>query len=251
MKVPSLQFLLIILIVGGCSSGRDATRTSSEPYDTLTVGSLNVANLSRRVERDDVSRLARLISREGVHIVAVSGITRYPHVTTRTDLVDELTARTEMYSAFGESAMLSGRQTGNAVFSIYPIRSRNSTPYEGLRSATFASAFEAVIDCGLRDIVVVSTHLPDNAAKVDIAVCVNTLASLRAQYAPYAMIVAGNLFASPNPTGEFLIARAEGKETPFWFSNDGSLNLISQKTVKTSLGTMTVARFEVFRPPLP
>lgn len=248
--LPRFALLVFVLAIG-CSPTREAVKKSPEPYDTLTVGSLNVANLSRRIEKNDITRLARIIDDEGLHLLAIAGITRYPQVSTRVDLVDELTTRAGIYSAFGESATISGRQTGNAVFSVYPIRAQRTTHYEGLQSNTFESAFQAVIDCGLRDVAVISTRLPESASRPDISLCMETLASLHAQYKDYALIIAGNLPASPDPAGEFLTARAEGNITPLWYSNDGSLRLISQKSVKTPLGMMTVARLAIFRSPVP
>lgn len=248
--LPRFAFLVFVLAIG-CSPTKEPLKKSPEPYDTLTVGSLNVAKLSKRIEKSDITRLAQIIDNEELHILAVWGITRYPQVATRVDLVDELTARAGIYSAFGESATISGRQTGNAVLSVYPIRAQRTTHYEGLRSTTFESAFQVVIDCGLRDVAVVSTHLPENASQGDVTVCMNTLATIQAHYADHAMVIAGNLPASHNPAGEYLSARAEGKEIPFWYSNDGSLRLLSQKTLRTPLGTMTVARLAIFRPPVP
>jgi endonuclease/exonuclease/phosphatase family metal-dependent hydrolase len=249
MNTPSFRFIVFCfaLIAGGCSSGKEAARNNLVPYDTLTVGSLNLATLARRIEKDDAAQLARIVRRENLHILAVQGVTRYPQVTTRIDLVDELTARIEMYSAFGESANFSGRQTGNAVFSIYPIRSQRNTQYEGLQSNAFESAFQATIDCGLRDVVVVSTHLPEALTDADQRVCAKMLVSLKADYENNAMVVAGNLPASPNPTADFVVARSKESNSLFWFSRDGSLRLLSKKTAKTPLGTMVIARLEIFR----
>jgi hypothetical protein len=249
---PHFVVLLFILAIGGCSSSQDVGDKTPEPYDTLTVGSLNIANLGRRIETNDVARLARIVREENLHVLSIAGITRYPQLRTRVDIVDEIASRIDMYSGFGESATISGRQTGNAVLSVYPIRSQRTTEYRGLQTKSFESAFQAMVDCGLRDVMVVSTHLPEHPTNAEVAACVNTLASLRLEYSNYSMIIAGNLPTSSDRVKGFAVVRStEGDVPVFWYSNDGSLRLVSQKRVKTPLGTMLVARFGIFRPLLP
>jgi len=252
MKSPVLRFVLgLFLLAASCSPSKEPTKKPPQPYDTLTVGSLTLAQHARRIEKADVSQIADIITREHLHILAVVGMTRYPLVATRVDLVEELARLSGMYAGFGESATISGRQTGNAIFSVYPIKAQRTTQYEGLHSTSFESAYQATIDCGLRDVVAISTHLPEHLIGADRDRCLNVLFSLREQYANTALIVAGNLPALSNDAGDFLSVGVKGSNLLLWYSNDGTLNPISQKTVKTSLGTMAITRFEIFRPLVP
>lgn len=254
-----LSFSLLLL---GCPSTKEIKKEEPpptvkkpiEPEDTITVASLNLANLSKKIEKEDIVQLAKILKRENIHILALEAVTRYPELTTRVDIVDELKAKTEMYSAFGETINLSGKQTGNAVFSVYPIRSSQSTLYEGLQSKSLESAFQAIIDCGVRDVVVISTHLPEKATDADQKTCVNTLTSLKSFYPNRPMIIAGNLPSSAayRKMNDFQIAPS--KESPtslLWFLNDGSLKVVSQNTEKSSLGTLLIVQFGIFRQPQP
>lgn len=254
-------FVVIFLFFIGCASTKEVKKEETpivkkliEPEDTITVASLNLASRSKKIEKDDIAQLAKMLKRENVHILTLEEVTRYPELTTRLDIVDELKKKTEMYAAFGETINLSGKQTGNAVFSVYPLRSSQSTPYEGLKSKSFASAFQAIVDCGVRDVLIISTHLPEKVTDDDQTKCVNTLVRLKTNYGNRPMIIAGNL-----PTSSIFIKISDfqtilSKESPeslFWFSNDGSLKLVSQKVEKSSLGTLFIVHLGIFRPPQP
>jgi endonuclease/exonuclease/phosphatase family metal-dependent hydrolase len=259
-RIILCSFFSLFLL--GCSSSKEVKKEEPPspvkqpvvPEDTIHVASLNLAKLSRRIENDDIAQLAKILKRESIHILALEAVTRYPELTTRLDIVDELRAKTEMYSGFGETINLSGKQTGNAVLSVYPIRSTQSTLYEGLQSKSFASAFQAIVDCGVRDVVIVSTHLPEKASDADQMMCVNTLISLGSFYSNRPMIIAGNLPTSFNfrKVNDFKsVVSKESSESLFWFLNDGSLKFVSQKTEKCSLGTLFIAQFGIFRLPQP
>lgn len=148
--------LLFLFLVVGC-----ATVPERASRSTIRVGSLDISSISGRLEKKSVEDLARLLIKEGVEIVAVQGITRYPGVRTRVDFVDELALKADMRHAFGEVMNLSGRQTGNAVFSVFPILTSKNQPIDGLASSEFAAAVHALIDGGLVEINVVSARLPE------------------------------------------------------------------------------------------
>jgi len=119
--------LLSLFLALNCATVPEAER----PRSTTRVGSLDISSISGRLEKKRVDDLARLLIKERVEILAVQGITRYPGVRTRLDFADELALKADMQHAFGEVMNLSGRQTGNAVFSIYPILSSKNQPIEG------------------------------------------------------------------------------------------------------------------------
>ena len=185
----------------------------------------------------------------------VQGIARYPNVKTRVDFVNELAAQMDMRHAFGESIDISGRQQGNAVFSIYPIRSNQKKEYD-VPSAFYESALLVSIDAGMRDVAVVSTRLPAKATSDELAKCIHTIAGLqKSPEAPF--VVAGNLPAYkksrdfeqftdlqsllPDGSGKLLTSR-------LWFTAGDLFKLLNARTVKTELGTLTVAEFGLYQP---
>jgi len=153
--------------------------------------------------------------------------------------------------AFGECINLSGRQTGNAVFSGYPINTHWNTAYDGIASKGFESALQAVIDCGAREVVVVSTRLPEEASAEDMTTCVKTLSSFNNYYPNDPLIVAGNLPASDvfrSLTHFRSVQEPKGGESArLWYSDDGSLSLLSVRVQPSALNSIVIAEFGIFR----
>jgi hypothetical protein len=141
----------------------------------------------------------------------------------------------------------SGRQTGNAIFSMYPVQSSHNEPFEGMKSVTVESALRATIDAGVHSISVVSAELPAKAGVEDQARCGSIIESLDL-ITP--MIATGNL-PSTLPAGLLDAAALLSSEhapagTGLWYSR-GVLKPVSVRIVHTDLGPLLVGRFEVDR----
>jgi len=249
------------LLLTGCSAPPKTTKSEApaptQPKLALTVrvASVDLSGYGKRIEKKDIEQLSAALKREQIEILAVQGIARYPNVKTRVDFVNELAAQMDMRHAFGESIDISGRQQGNAVFSIYPIRSNQKKEYD-VPSAFYESALLVSIDAGVRDIVVVSTRLPTKATSDELAKCIRTIAGLqKSPEAPF--VVAGNLPAYkksrdferftdlqsslPGGSGKLLTSR-------LWFTAGDLFEPLNARAVKTELGTLTIAEFGLYQP---
>jgi hypothetical protein len=256
-------FLLVALVGAGCPSTREVPKKRPEqplaapamkkppaPGIIVRFASLDISKFPRKIEAPDIERLAAALWKDTVEIFALQGITRYPELKNRIDILQELAARAEMRSTFGETIFLSGHLGGNAVFSSFPIRSSENTHYDRIRSTNFEAALQALIDCGMRDVLVVSTQIPEKASDEDQSICSSTLASFSNLYFNNPVIIAGNL-----PRAEAVRAMAQYNEPPgtkpadaprIWFSGDGSLKLLGIRYENTALGRMAVAEFGIF-----
>jgi endonuclease/exonuclease/phosphatase family metal-dependent hydrolase len=216
------------------------------PDITLTVASINLGAVGRRIEKADVDNLCKAVQREKADILAVQGMTRYPGVATRIDVFEEITAGTGMRSVFGENVTLSGRQSGNALYSTYPIHSHEVKPYAGISSTNFEAALVGLIDAGPREIAVVSTLLPEKAPAADLGACQSALALLRQAYAGTPLIVNGNL---PKPDGAgqdaYRAAQPPGGAARAWYTPAG-LQPVESRSVETPLGPMLVTQYGVY-----
>lgn len=267
---------LLVWIFAGCPAPREAQKeeqpTPTEkkpivPAIEIRVASIDLSKYQKKIERDDVQQFAIRLKRDSIDILTVQGITRYPELTTRVDFVDELATRTEMRKAFGETISISGRQNGNAVFSAYPIHSSENTPYDNLHSTKPEAALQAVIDCGVRDIVLISTQLPEKASTEDQSTVVNRLASFNNFYINRPIIMTGNLPRSDalrsmaqfdvvklirqkdgQRSGQSRDGQVQSGDTPrIWYSMNETLRLLDAKIESTVFGPMVVAEFGVFR----
>jgi hypothetical protein len=169
--------------------------------------------------------------------------------------VEEFPSRADMRRAFGETIDMSGQQRVNAVFSIYPIQWSNKKQFD-VPSAFFESALQVSIDAGVRDVIIVSTRLPEKATGKDLVSCAQTIAELQTKIdKPF--IVTGNLpilskvkapesFADIQST---LLADAGATVTSrVWYARGDLFRPLSARTVKTDLGIMTVVEFGLYQP---
>jgi len=258
IKQSSIKILIILLSIfmfWGCPTTPPKAEKESvlKPEITLKVASLNLANLNKRIERKNIVELARILKREQVEVFTAQGISRYPGVTTRVDFVNEFTGQTEWRNVFGEMLNVSGRQTGNAIFSSYPIISHYNQTYDDIKSADFEAALQATIDAGVRSIVVVSAQLPSKATANEQAQCIKLIAALNPDEVNPLTIVAGNL-----PSSETIRAASSFAEVPLqgstkstspkvWYSASKGLQLLTSRTVDTELGTLVIAQWGLFR----
>lgn len=264
----AILFLFLSLILAGCPPAKETAKEETPPPPpviekkptapdiTLITASIDLSAIGRRIEKKDVESFSSALKKEKVDILAVQGINRYPGVATRIDVFEEIGKGMEMRSAFGESMTLTGRQTGNAVFSTYPIKSNDNVHYNGISSTNFESALLAVIDGGSRDIVVVSTLLPEKPSAADLAKCTSTLTSLQQSYAGTPMIVTGNVPTPPKSeiTRELEPFKVEqvshNRIYRIWYTAEG-LKTVSTKTIESSLGTVILTQFGLYRKPQP
>lgn len=252
--IPRLKPTLVVAATAsmlwwpGCVTTPKATQseapTPPKAELQLTVASLNLTNLNKRIERSDIQRLWQILKAEKVEVLAVQNLSRYPGVATRVDLIQELSKLADWRQAFGETADFSGRQVGNAVLSAYPIRSNANEPFRGVRSAVNEGSLHAVIDGGVRDLLVVSAQLPPKASAADQASCVKLIRAARGDDR-MPTIVGGNLPAKSD--GFTAIDGASSSATRVMFEGHGMLQPAASRTVDTPLGPVVIVVFDLFR----
>jgi len=252
-RLQPFSLFLIGVFLAGCSS-QPAQKESKAgtPELTIQVASMNLASLNKRIEKRDIKKIVDILKREQIEILSVQAITRYPGVATRVDFVDELAKQGDLNSAFGEMINNSGRQTGNAIFSSYPIRSKVNQPFEKIKSVKFEAAFLAMIDGGTRPVYVVSAQIPLHAPLADQKACIAQISSLHQGEKNGAIIITGNL-----PTADGIlaggpyrgVAGTDSREaaTGMWMMSNESLKVSSIRTIETDFGPMIVAQFGLFR----
>ncbi len=223
---------------------------------TLQVASLNLSGFTKLYEKKDIDKFAKLLKKEQIDILTVQGITRYPGIERHVDFVNELVARSEMRQVFGEMFNNSGRQSGNGIFSNYPLRNNHNEPFDGVKSALFEAALETSVDGGVKDIVVVSALLPSKAPESDQSKCMKIISEKSLAGTNQPMILTGNLPLAETIRGSGRyqdVAELNGMlgnkrlSTKIWFTDDGSLKLIGAREVESDFGTMLVAQFGLFR----
>lgn len=260
MRPYFLLFFLLAILLTGCPPSKETKKEENpppasikpnEPEIIIKVACLNLGRFNKRIEADDVDRFATIILRDTVDILILHGITRYPDLPDRVDVVEELANRAAMRKVFGETITVTGRQGGNAVFSTYPIVSNENLHYANLHSGNFEAALQAMIDCGAAQIVVIGTQLPENAMIDDQSVVAGTLSSFNNLYINHPIIIGGNLprTEAMRTVASYNDARpGKNDDAPrIWYSNDGSIRPVSARAERTNFGPMTVVNFGIFK----
>ena len=255
LNIRLFLFVLATLYLWSCTTPPKAEKevVPQKPETTIQVASINLAHLNKRIERSNVTEFVKILKKEQIEVLAVQGITRYPGVATRLDFVNEVSAKIDWRNAFGEMLSVSGRQTGNAVFSVYPILSHQNFPWDKVKSSSFEAALQATVDAGTGSLIVVSTQLPSNATLQEQAQCLKLIADMNPDTANPLMIVAGNM-----PTDEVIRTTNSFAKVPLpessrnttskmWFSLNTSFQLLASRSVETELGTLVIAQFGISR----
>jgi len=256
--------LILALFLTGCPSPKPITKEVPPPSPkevkvpvleiVVHFASIDLSQYTQRIEKSDIQKFASQLKKDSIDILTIQSITRYPELKSRVDLVDELAGAADMRKAFGETINISGRQNGNGIFAVYPIRSSDNLQFDKLKSTGFEAALQTIIDCGSRDILIVSTQISDKATETDISNILTTLGHLTKTYPDHPIIISGNL--SPNEAGNKMTAYENvttGKivETPtVWFSKNESVRMLEHKTVSTVFGKMVLVNFGIYRQPM-
>jgi endonuclease/exonuclease/phosphatase family metal-dependent hydrolase len=257
IKPPFIIFLPLIpisLFLCGCASSSkiDKSLTERKPRITIQIGSLDLTNLNKRIEQKHIVELAKILKHEQVEVLTVQGISRYPGVAARVDLVDELSRQTDWRNEFGEMLNISGRQTGNVVFSAYPITSHQTIAFEKIISRSFETSLETIIDAGAYPLNVISTQLPAKATAEERLQCVKLITTLNADRTDPPIIITGNLppLETVDRTSLFTEAHnlklAKTTVPKIWYTANASFQLLSSRTVETELGTILIAQFGLY-----
>ncbi|MBI5216007.1 MAG: endonuclease/exonuclease/phosphatase family protein [Ignavibacteriae bacterium] len=273
--VVIFNFLLLTFILTGCPPKEIKREETTQPPPpppltkkplvqelTFRTASFDLKTLSKKIERKDVVKTAALLKKEKVDIVAVQQVVRYPEIKDRTDTFEELAKEMGMYKAFGENITLSGRQTGNALFSSYPIRSHDNITYSGLKSYNFESALIGIIDLGISNVITVCTRIPDKASEADEARCLNSLMVSKRSLDDAPMLLFGNItkpkqfekIVDVTEPFEYNIVtheqKSETQKFPFWYSS-GEIHLLQSYVRESELGLILIAEFQLISKPTP
>ena len=253
-----LVFIAALLYLQSCATPPKAENESipvkpAKPAITIQIASINLALFNKRLERKNIIELSKILKNEQIEVLAVQGIARYPGIATRVDFVNELSAKTEWRNVFGETMNISGKQTGNAIFTLYPILSHENFSWEKVITTSYDAAVQATIDAGARSLTIVSTQIPVKATANQQAQCSKLIASMNADTVNQPMIVAGNLPAeeivrTANSFADVpLPVSSKSSKQKIWYSANTTIQLLGARSIETELGTLLVAEFGLSR----
>ncbi len=264
MKMKKKYFIPLIIFscLIGCKTLKEfetvtpETRKLKEPVLTFNISGLNLSNESTKYSKTAISNLLAILKKEDIQIFALQGVTRYPDLPNRLDIINELQSATDMYFRFGETQNNSGRQYGHAVLSEFKIQSHHNSEYQSLKSMN--TYLSTLIDIGLYNVVITSTLIPDNLKNSEKIFCVSEWLKIQEEYKNCPVILTGNIAAAGidnlNKTN-FISLRKNNSDTEtipmdirtqVYYTDTEKMKIMEIKRVDTAFGDMFIYKFGLF-----
>jgi endonuclease/exonuclease/phosphatase family metal-dependent hydrolase len=117
----------------------------------------------------DLLRIAELIKREHMDIVALQEVDKGVERTARRDLPAELAELTGMTCVFSNNFHFQGGEYGNAILTRFPIKYSTNTLYKMLRPGEQRGLLQLILNVHGRDLVFMTTHIdhrPDDSERL-------------------------------------------------------------------------------------
>ena len=160
-----MKYLPLLIFLFACSTNRSATGTETSHTDTIKVLTYNIhhANPPSRKDFIDLDAIAKVISQQQPHFVALQEVDVHTGRSGRdVHEAEALAARTGMHAYFTKGIPYDGGEYGIAVLSRYPIREGRgyqlpSVP--GLKGEPRVLCTVITTLPGGRKIMMASTHL--------------------------------------------------------------------------------------------
>ncbi|MBP8975360.1 MAG: hypothetical protein KBG83_01460 [Bacteroidetes bacterium] len=221
------------------------------PEITFRIATLDMAQQKKRLEKRDLEQLANILKNEHIDVLTVQNVVRYPGLQSRIDFVNELTKNLDLRSAFGEMSNVGGKQTGNAIFSLYPIISHRTITFETVVPSSFEGGLTTTIDVGATSLNVISAQLPPKLNQQKKSQCLSILLpqSKDADTVPH--IITGNLLSAEKLAPQFSsIPIGENRNSflpQIWKVVQDDFKQGEIKTLSTSIGTLVIVDFQYYR----
>ncbi len=209
-----------------------------EPAITLNIASLDLSTYPTKTTKQSVQNLAVALKAEDVQVIAIQSVTRYPELKNRVDFVSELQKATEMYFKFGETQNYSGRQTGNAIFSIYPFRASENFEFKKFKS--LSNSLNVTIDVGIANLLVSSLAIPEKLSSNEKKYFVSELNKIHSNFNSPPFIIIGNINSKVLNDADYNIAGSIAHR------QTDTLALLETRTIGTEFGKIMISKFGLF-----
>ena len=185
----------LAVTLNSCSSSKEAvpppTGEKKAITSTVKILSLNLRHTLK--EHADVRKLSKQIKSSGAEIVAVQQIEQPAEGKSGFDAVKDLAKQTEMYQFFGKARYLDGFDSGNALFSMYPVRQTAVSSLPVGKGKVRRSLAFGIVDVGIKSVGVGSTELDDQSSSERVSQA-QEIHSIALTYTDVPLVVCGNFW---------------------------------------------------------
>ena len=179
--------VLLVFALNSCAPTKEAAVVPPSAEKKLLTSTFKILSVNVRHAlkgKSDVRRLSKLIKSTAADIVAVQQIERPQEGKSDFDAVGELAKQTEMYDYFGKARYFEGFDSGNALFSTFPVKQTVVQDLPVEEGKVRRSLAFGVIDVGLKEVGVSSTELDDESSseRVKEVVQITSIAQLTTMF---------------------------------------------------------------------
>lgn len=243
-------FLILssVFIIDGCKSAKEVVEKKVEPIPplpktlepaiTINIASLDLSNYPTKIAKQAVKNLATALKATDLQIVAIQSVTRYPELPNRVDFVSEFQKATEMYYKFGETQNFSGRQIGNAIFSIYPFHVSENFEFKNFKS--LSTSLNATVDVGIANLLVSSLAIPDKLSSNEQKYFISELDKIHSNFNSPPFIITGNINSKVLNDANYNIAGG------IFHRQTEAITLLETDTLETEFGKIMICKFGLF-----
>ncbi|MDI6802837.1 MAG: hypothetical protein QME58_03195 [Bacteroidota bacterium] len=242
--------ILVLLTLAGCKPVKEVVEDrvelppplkTLEPAITINIASIDLSDYPTKTAKKSVQNLATALKAAEVQIVTLQSVTRYPELKNRVDFIFELQKATEMFFKFGEIQNYSGRQTGNAIFSIYPFRASENSEFNNFKS--LSTSLNATIDVGVANLLVSSLAIPEKLSSNEQKYFVSELNKIHSNFNLPPFIITGNI----NSINLKLLNDADYNIDGFVAHRQTeTLTLLETHSIETEFGKIMICKFGLF-----
>ncbi len=154
------------ILLPSCSTTKEvSTKPAAAPKAlTTTFRIMSFNTIHALKNKRDVARFAQWIKTIAPDVLALQEIDVPAEGKSGFDVPAELAKQAEMHQFFGMARYWNGFNSGNALFSIYPIVSQRVESLPVGKGKVRRSLAYGVVDLGLRSVAFASTELDDQSA---------------------------------------------------------------------------------------
>jgi endonuclease/exonuclease/phosphatase family metal-dependent hydrolase len=200
------------------STQEDALLLNEKKPQTSTFTLLSINTVHALQNDGDIKKLARWIKSTGASVIAVQEIERATESKPGFDAVTALAKSLDMRFQFGKARYYKGWDSGNALFSPYPIQQSSVYSLPVGKGKVRRSLTYGVIDLGLKQLGFGSTELDDESLSERLKQ-VSEIYTISQETSSFPMIVTGDFGeAADGKTAEkmsekYLAANTVGETT--------------------------------------
>ncbi|MBW7889289.1 MAG: endonuclease/exonuclease/phosphatase family protein [Bacteroidetes bacterium] len=197
----SLVIFFILVIIESCAPTKEAEKKPEEevfkkniPAQTVKILSVNAAH--QLVDKTSVKKFADWLKTTGAEVISVQEIERPREGNEGFDAAAELAKNLDMRMFFGKARYYQGFDSGNALFSLYPIQQTNIFQLPTGKGKVRRSLTYGIIDTGLRGIGFATTELDDESFSERVKQSYEIL-QLAEKLKDYPLVISG-MFGEPS-----------------------------------------------------